>query len=336
MPPHRNAAIRGAVDGHICLLIVLFLISIKLAAGGPIARSCQDSVCGGVRIPYPFGISSSGCAMAPSFEVDCNNTANGFKPFVGNVEVISLSNGQARVMNHVSSSCYNRTSRQMNPADVWYLNLTGTPYRLSDSANKFTVIGCRTLAYTFDDYNVGKYMSGCVSVCRRGDLSSAINGSCVGIGCCQTNISTGLSYYEVMFDYTLNTSGIYNRTPCSYAVLMESSSFTFSTTYLTSRAFNTSYGGQAPLVLDWAIRTANNCVEAQKNPASYACKGDYSVCLNSTNGPGYICNCKKGYQGNPYLQDSNGCQGKYYAYNKYSLRILMYDAVDFITNVSLF
>ncbi|KAF2933596.1 hypothetical protein DAI22_04g095900 [Oryza sativa Japonica Group] len=179
---------------------------------------------------------------------------------------------------------------------------------LSDSANKFTVIGCRTLAYIFDDYNVGKYMSGCVSVCRRGDLSSAINGSCVGIGCCQTNISTGLSYYEVMFDYTLNTSGIYNRTPCSYAVLMESSSFTFSTTYLTSRAFNTSYGGQAPLVLDWAIRTANNCVEAQKNPASYACKGDYSVCLNSTNGPGYICNCKKGYQGNPYLQDSNGCQ----------------------------
>nr|CAD40793.3 OSJNBb0076A22.4 [Oryza sativa Japonica Group] len=249
--------------------------------------------------------------MAPSFEVDCNNTANGFKPFVGNVEVISLSNGQARVMNHVSSSCYNRTSRQMNPADVWYLNLTGTPYRLSDSANKFTVIGCRTLAYTFDDYNVGKYMSGCVSVCRRGDLSSAINGSCVGIGCCQTNISTGLSYYEVMFDYTLNTSGIYNRTPCSYAVLMESSSFTFSTTYLTSRAFNTSYGGQAPLVLDWAIRTANNCVEAQKNPASYACKGDYSVCLNSTNGPGYICNCKKGYQGNPYLQDSNGCQGSF-------------------------
>uniref|UniRef100_A0A0E0DD32 Protein kinase domain-containing protein n=1 Tax=Oryza meridionalis TaxID=40149 RepID=A0A0E0DD32_9ORYZ len=313
MPLHRSAAIHGAVDGHICLLIMLFLISTKLAAdqplaaAGPIARSCHD--CGGVQIPYPFGVSSSGCAMAPSFEVDCNDTGNGVsKPFVGNIEVVSLGNGQARVMNHVSSSCYNRTSRQMNPADVWYLNLTGTPYRLSDSANKFTVIGCRTLAYIFDDYNVGKYMSGCVSVCRRGDLSSAINGSCVGIGCCQTNISTGLSYYEVMFDYTLNTSGIYNRTPCSYAVLMESSSFTFSTTYLTSRAFNTSYGGQVPLVLDWAIRTANNCVEAQKNITSYACKGDYSVCLNSTNGSGYICNCKKGYQGNPYLQDSNGCQ----------------------------
>uniref|UniRef100_A0A0E0P7X2 Protein kinase domain-containing protein n=1 Tax=Oryza rufipogon TaxID=4529 RepID=A0A0E0P7X2_ORYRU len=258
-----------------------------LAAAGPIARSCHD--CGGVHVPYPFGISSSGCAMAPSFEVDCNDTGNGVsKPFIGNIEVVSLGNGQARVMNHVSSSCYNLTSRQMNPADEWYLNLTGTPYRLSDSANKFTVIGCRTLAYIFDDYNVGKYMSGCVSVCRRGDLSSAINGSCVGIGCCQTNITTGLSYYEVMFDYTLNISGIYNRTPCSYAVLMESSSFTFSTTYLTSRAFNTSYGGQVPLVLDWAIRTANNCVEAQKNIASYTCKGDYSVCLNSTNGPGYI------------------------------------------------
>lgn len=142
MPLHRSAAIHGAVDGHICLLIMLFLISTKLAAdqplaaAGPIARSCHD--CGGVQIPYPFGVSSSGCAMAPSFEVDCNDTGNGVsKPFVGNIEVVSLGNGQARVMNHVSSSCYNRTPRQMNPADVWYLNLrarpTGSPTRPTSS-----------------------------------------------------------------------------------------------------------------------------------------------------------------------------------------------------------
>uniref|UniRef100_A0A0D9W3X1 Protein kinase domain-containing protein n=1 Tax=Leersia perrieri TaxID=77586 RepID=A0A0D9W3X1_9ORYZ len=99
-------------------------------------------------------------------------------------------------------------------------------------------------------------------------------------------------------------------TPCSYAVLMDSSNFTFSTAYLTSTEFNTTYGGQAPLVLDWAIRTANSCEEAQKNLTSYACKGDNTFCLNSTNGPGYICNCKKGYQGNPYLQDpkDGGCR----------------------------
>ncbi|KAF0892649.1 hypothetical protein E2562_017629 [Oryza meyeriana var. granulata] len=300
MPPHRSAAVAAmlaAFDEHICLRMLLLISTVvaaePLAAGAK--AQCQDAECGGVDIPYPFGISSSGCAMAPSFELDCNDTAgNGvYRPFVGNVEVLSISLqfGQARVMNHISSSCYNRTSQKMDPADEWQLNLTTTPYRFSDSFNKFTVIGCRTQAYIVDQFYVGKYMSGCVSVCRRGDLRSAINSTCAGIGCCQTNISTDLNYYQVMFDDRyFNTSGIYNRTPCSYAVLMDSSNFTFSTTYLTSPEFNTSYGGQVPLVLDWAIRTANSCEEAQRNLTSYACKGDNSICLNSTNGPGYICN----------------------------------------------
>uniref|UniRef100_A0A0D9W3X8 Protein kinase domain-containing protein n=1 Tax=Leersia perrieri TaxID=77586 RepID=A0A0D9W3X8_9ORYZ len=106
---------------------------------------------------------------------------------------ISLQLGQARVMNSISSSCYNHTSQTMN-ADTWSLNLTDTPYRFSDSANKFRVIGCRTMAYMFDDFYVGKYMFGCLSNCRRGDVSTATNGTCAGIGCCQTNIPTGLDY----------------------------------------------------------------------------------------------------------------------------------------------
>uniref|UniRef100_A0A0D9W3X9 Wall-associated receptor kinase galacturonan-binding domain-containing protein n=1 Tax=Leersia perrieri TaxID=77586 RepID=A0A0D9W3X9_9ORYZ len=309
MLPHRSAALAA-----VRAALMLFLISKVLASGEPLAavakRDCHE--CGGVDIPYPFGVRSSGCAMAPDYEVDCNETSKGvYKPFVSrNVEVlkISLQIGQARVMNHISSSCYNNISQTMDPPDEWYLNLTGTAYRLSDSANKFTVIGCRTLAYIADESYVGKYMSGCVSVCRRGDLRNAINGTCTGIGCCQTNIRTNLDYYQIVFEVgSLNTSGIYNMTPCSYAVLMDSSNFTFSTAYLTSTEFNTTYGGQAPLVLDWAIRTANSCEEAQKNFTSYACKAN-TFCLNSTNGPGYLCNCKKGYQGNPYLQGPNGCQ----------------------------
>uniref|UniRef100_J3LX14 Wall-associated receptor kinase galacturonan-binding domain-containing protein n=1 Tax=Oryza brachyantha TaxID=4533 RepID=J3LX14_ORYBR len=302
--PRRAAmvGIRAAFCGSICLLVLLLspALAAEPPAGGATATAdSRNTKCGGVDIPYPFGISSGSCPVEPGFEVDCTDTGNGVrKPFVGNLEVISLQNGWARVMNHISSSCYNSTTEQMNPADQWILKLTGTPYRLSDSANKFTVVGCRTVAYIADQDDVGKYMSGCVSVCRRGELTGVANGTCSGIGCCQTEIAMDLDYYQVLFDVNMNTSGIYNRTPCSYAVLMESAKFTFSISYLTSPLeFNNTYGGEAPVVLDWAIRSASSCKDAEKNLKSYACKSHNSVCLDSSNGPGYICNCSTGYQG---------------------------------------
>ncbi|BAS88808.1 wall-associated receptor kinase 2 [Oryza sativa Japonica Group] len=319
MSPHRGAAVASICAAfYDSIWLLVLLLSTALAAetldGAQAASSqCQNATkCGGVDIVYPFGLSSSGCAMSPSFEVDCNNTGNGVqKPFLGYVELLSIDVqlSQARVRTRISSSCYNISTREMNFDDLWYVDLKDTPYRFSDSANKFTIIGCRTLAYIADQDDVGKYMSGCVSVCRRGELTSLINGTCSGKGCCQTAIPKGLDYYQVWFEQSMNTSGIYNRTPCSYAVLMEASNFSFSTTYLTSPfEFNNTYGGEAPVVLDWAINTANTCEEAMGNLTSYACKSDNAKCINSSDTTGYICRCQEGYQGNPYLKGPNGCQ----------------------------
>jgi hypothetical protein len=61
-----------------------------------------------------------------------------------------------------------------------------------------------------------------------------------------------------------------------------------------------------PLVIDWAVGD-ETCEDAQKNTTSYACKAEYSYCYNTTNGPGYRCNCSNGFQGNPYLP--RGCTG---------------------------
>lgn len=294
-----------ALTTTLCLAIAF---AAELLAGRAEGQ-CQNTKCGDVEIPYPFSTSLDKCA-ASAFEFDCNDTGNGvYKPFYGNVEVLSVSLqlGQVRVMNHISSSCYNLSSKDMH-SDTWELNMTGTPFMLSDS-NKFTVVGCRTQAYIADQDYVGKYMSGCVSVCRRGDVWKATNGTCSGIGCCQTAIPKGLDYYQTFFDdSSMNTSRIYNRTPCSYAVLMDSSNFTFSTTYLTTSEFNNTYDGRAPMVLDWAIRSANSCEEARKKMDSYVCKSTNSECFNSTNGPGYTCNCSKGYEGNPYLGGPNSCR----------------------------
>lgn len=268
------------------------------------SSNCQAK-CGDIDIPFPFGIGPE-CAM-PGFNLTCNDDAGGL--FHHDVEVVGLSlqGGQARMLNIISSACYDPASQNME-YNQWQLNLTNTPYRLSNTANKFTAVGCSTLAYISDEFNMGKYMSGCVAMCRRGELGLLSNGSCSGIGCCQTAIPAALQYYRVWFDENFNTSEIYNVSRCSYAVLMDSSHFNFLTSYVTSPEFNNTLAGRAPVVMDWAIGN-ETCEVARGKTESFACVSSDSECFNSPNGPGYICNCTKGYQGNPYLKDPElGCK----------------------------
>ncbi|WOL19256.1 hypothetical protein Cni_G28054 [Canna indica] len=286
-------------------LLVLATATMRLLVSPAAASAlpgCRSS-CGRVDIPYPFGIGSN-CSKAVIFEIDCSRDDNGVeKPFQGDVEVlnISLLHGQLRFLNHISSQCYNASNKSIIPDD-WSLDLP-TGYRFSDTHNKFTVIGCQTLAYIGDnDSNVSTYETGCVSVCRS--EQSMRNGSCVGIGCCETSIPKGLEHYEVWFDADFNTSGIYSFSHCSYAVLMEAASFRFQTSYVTTDDFVSKNGG-APVVVDWVVG-GETCEEAKRNESEYACKSENSECLDSINGPGYLCNCSRGYRGNPYLLD--GCQ----------------------------
>lgn len=316
MPLHRSSAAPQLWIGSVVVAVAASLSAVAVgeAALPPPrpSRNCQRQ-CGGVDIPYPFGIgpddSPDHCSL-PRFNLSCKDNGHGaLRPFHNDVEVLGvlLQQGQARMRMHMSTYCYNTSTKKMDNRDWWWVNLTGTPYRFSNTGNLFTVVGCRTLAYIGDQDNVGKYMSGCVSMCRRGDVSALADGSCSGIGCCTTAIPKGLQYYHVWFDRGFNTSGIYNISRCSYAALVEASNFTFSTSYATSSAFFDAYGGRPPLLVDWAIGNETCEVAKQKPGGSYACVADRSECFDSANGPGYICNCSKGFQGNPYLVD--GCKG---------------------------
>ncbi|KAI4989292.1 hypothetical protein ZWY2020_036609 [Hordeum vulgare] len=93
-----------------------------------------------------------------------------------------------------------------------------------------------------------------------------------------------------------------------YAGLVETEAFIFSSDYVTTTRFNDTYKGQQPVVLDWVIGNAT-CEVARGNMSSYACRSENTMCVDSSNGPGYRCNCSIGYQGNPYL--SGGCTGKF-------------------------
>ncbi|CAL5030996.1 unnamed protein product [Urochloa decumbens] len=286
------------------LLVVLAAQHVPaVAVPGP---ECQRQ-CGGVDIHYPFGIGDN-CSLSEGFNVSCQEVQHGvYKPFLGDIELlnISLISGTIRELNPISTYCYN-SSGLMDP-QTWQFDASTSPYRFSDIHNKFTIIGCNTLAYIQDSNNKG-YQSGCVSTCQN--LTDLTNGTCSGMGCCQTAIPKGMRYYEVIFDSSFNTSQIWNFSRCSYAVLMEAEAFSFSTTYISTTEFNDTNTGQVPLVLDWAIRNGNgtmSCEEASKlnKMGTYACLSSNSVCVDSRNGPGYLCNCSKGYEGNPYLPD--GC-----------------------------
>uniref|UniRef100_K3YDX7 Protein kinase domain-containing protein n=1 Tax=Setaria italica TaxID=4555 RepID=K3YDX7_SETIT len=177
--------------------------------------------------------------------------------------------------------------------------------------NKFIIIGCNTIGYIADSDNRSNsqsYLTGCISTCSK--LSDLTNGSCSGIGCCQTAIPRRISTYQFGLQIGANSS---RRWRCNYAVLMKAATFNFSTTYINTTKFNDTNVGQVPMVLEWAIRNENSCEVARRNKTgTYACLSTNSECADSPNGPGYVCSCSKGYQGNPYLpggyQDYNECE----------------------------
>ena len=163
-------------------------------------------------------------------------------------------------------------------------------------------VGCDTYAYLNGVLNGEPFSIGCLSKCTN-NTHNIVNGTCSGIECCQIDIPTGLR--DINFaTYSFNShKEVWSVNPCSFAFIIQRDEFNFSSAYLTSLQSNRTL----PMVLDWAIST-ETC-EVALNKGNYIC-GANSNCSNHTNGSGYRCKCKEGYEGNPYLEE--GCQGIFF------------------------
>ncbi|PIN12513.1 Serine/threonine protein kinase [Handroanthus impetiginosus] len=265
----------------------------------PIAKpNCTDR-CGNLSIPYPFGTTPE-CYHNYSFFVTCNQTFNPPKPFLWNssIEITDISrDGQLRILQFIAHDCYSRNGTRVFSNSPWiYFPRSLT---VNNTANKITIIGCDTLGFILGRRLNRNYTTGCAAMCDAKD--DLIEGSCTGLGCCQTSIPKQVWRVELTLRSFSNFSKVSSFNNCSYAFLVEESAFRFSPENLTSLR-NVE---KLPMVVDWAIGNGT-CKEAKRNASSYACKSVNSMCYKPYNGYGYRCSCFLGYQGNPYLID--GCQ----------------------------
>ncbi|XXG39866.1 hypothetical protein AAC387_Pa01g0722 [Persea americana] len=286
-----------------CWHMLIGLLLLTAASAFDWKPGCPETdKCGNVSIPYPFGIKE-GCSRE-GFDLVCNDTHyNPPKLFwAGVYEIFKITlEGQANVTAYVASDCYDES---VTHTAEMSLGKDG-PFTFSNTLNKFTAIGCHTQAYLSGD-SESNFTSGCMSFC--GKKETVIDGLCTGIGCCQTSIPPGAWSFDIEVSSPNNQTSVRDFNPCSYAFLIADDQFKFNISDLSAGSQYGSYlgkGKQVPLLLDWAIWN-ETCEQAKENHTSYACKG-LSTCYNSTNAPGYRCNCSEGYEGNPYLE--GGCKG---------------------------
>ncbi|KAM2465436.1 hypothetical protein COP2_004744 [Malus domestica] len=266
----------------------------------PQARpGCRDH-CGDLTIPYPFGIGD-GCYLDHRFNITCNISTQPPTAFLKttNIEItnISLYDGELQILQFAASDCYDAqgNSIRSNSPEL----RVSPPYTISDTKNVFVAVGCDTYAFFIGYRGEEDYTTGCMSKCDN--LSNAINrrDTCSGVGCCQTKIPSGLKNRTVTLGSFNNYTYVLDSHRCSYAFLVQEGEFNFNSTSVRELKDTT----QRPAIIDWVIGN-EACDIAAKNESTSACKAN-SYCHNRSSG-GYICRCRSGYEGNPYLP--GGCQ----------------------------
>ncbi|KAJ9541273.1 hypothetical protein OSB04_027779 [Centaurea solstitialis] len=168
------------------LILILFTTSSAKAQLDSAKPGCKES-CGGVGIPYPFGIGPN-CSVNKWYAVDCNSSVPYLSVFGNQLELLDVSLDDQVVTVNISkiSDC------QIN--HVQSVDLNGSPFVFSNSHNVFIAEGCGNVVLREN----GSVVTGCSASCPN-DTTTAIGyrDYCVGIGCCRTMIRYNLKSYGV-------------------------------------------------------------------------------------------------------------------------------------------
>ncbi|KAL2318424.1 hypothetical protein Fmac_032300 [Flemingia macrophylla] len=251
------------------------------------------STCGGIEIPYPFGVGNSStqpqqpCFLEPNFDLVCNNSKLNWGDFI--ISSINVTAHQMDVTFYVARFC-NDSENDNNP---WMS--TAETFTVSRTENKFGTIGCNSLGFLQSTYDNNTYGTGCATQCNGTDATIIDDGSCSGIGCCHVDIPPRMRNISISAATYKPDDGWHG---CSYSFVAKRNSYNFSITHLKIFQYL-----ELPLVLDWTVGE-RNCSGFERSRVEYACMNN-SDCNDADTDIGYRCMCKPGYQGNPYV----GCTG---------------------------
>ena len=273
------------------ILILCFTHTLGYARDTIIAQPGCNSTCGGVDIPYPFGMNDPKCYADRGFEIECNNTnVNGVPtptPYLKliNVAVISIDLGGGTI--DIQNPAYTLDCRR----NQQFIDLRGSPFVYSQERNKFVALGCNIIAFLMSN---GTKVGACASICDdiNKDIEDHITKSrnfCSGKYCCETSLPSYLSEYNVTTE-KLGENQLSGQ--CNYAVIVEENAWASFGPALTDLS-----NLMIDAVLEWEIVDSTLKLPANCN--------NTNVTSSQQSHSGRRCYCPDGFDGNPYID--GGC-----------------------------
>ncbi|TKY72411.1 Wall-associated receptor kinase 2 [Spatholobus suberectus] len=262
-----------------------------------------NSTCGGVDIPYPFGMKDPKCYADGGFEIECRDTSEGQKPYLKslNLEVtlFYLNQGLVDIMNPIFR--WNCESKNAKPV----VNLRGSPFAYSQSSNKFMAVGCNNLAFLQSN---GTAVGGCVSICEDNEevndnVNMGSDDGCHGRYCCETSLPSYLPEYNATLQDLKNHSSTVSHDQCSSASIVNQywPQNYYASDLSIQRLSELKKMDYVPAVLEWDLWKvlANSTLQL---PLGVNC---YNLTSSPSTGPSWTCQCPVGFYGNPFV--SEGC-----------------------------
>ncbi|VAI42406.1 unnamed protein product [Triticum turgidum subsp. durum] len=271
---------------------------------------CQDN-CGNMSIPFPFGLMP-GC-FREGFQVTCDHSFDPPRAFLAGsgmttaTNTITLSESDSSAL---FDAPYLGLGYSFPNTSTWLVELMDVSVDRSEARAYGPITSrCSTNVTHFKLKEEAMSLAG-------PHLEHARDGSCAGRGCCEAALGSEPSYSTVAGagpGVSAENNTLWRTSPCSYAMVIEKSRYTFSTLDLYGdKVLPKKFPRGAPVVLDFAIVGDAACpVKGQRPPPDYACVSNNSHCVNATVGQSryalsYVCKCSEHYQGNPYI--ANGCR----------------------------
>ncbi|XP_018720391.2 wall-associated receptor kinase-like 5 [Eucalyptus grandis] len=291
---------------QILLILGSLLLHEQASLAAPLVKGKCAQTCGGVAIPFPFGIGT-GCFLDEWYEIVCQESGNGTVPILKkpNLRVLNISlpdysaetNG---MINVVLPIIYSPGMRCSGNGSFTPVSLKGSQFIFSQSRNVFAAVGCNISALIRDTNSA---ITGCQSSCKADN--NVVRKTCSGSdGCCKTTITSNLQDFTITFRADINTVG---NEGCNYAFLGDRLRFVPSTMDFNELRAS----GRFAAVLEWGIAQSSGAgleiYEQSFIPSnSYNCSTVSFDLADLMDMPFLQCSCNKGFTGNPYIQ--HGCE----------------------------